>query len=249
LILLFLVLPSLKTFSAETPHIAFEQANKLYEQGSFAEAAVIYEQLIQSGNRSPVLFYNLGNAWFKAGQYGRAVAAYRQAEKMTPRDPNVLFNLQFVRKKVTGSDAATANMWRRTLSRLTLNEWTVLAVSVYWLWFVLLALREIRPALKRSLRGYTATAGVAVLLLTACLTAAAYQKSRVTEAVVAVPEAVVRHGPLDESHVKFQLRDGSEVVVLDEKELLIGDKKQSWLQVQDRVRGNGWLKRDQVIVL
>src|SRR5262245_10878323 len=92
---LLLGLTGSMAFSAESPAAAFEQANRLYEQGKFAEAAAAYEQLIHSGHRSAALFYNLGNAWFKAGQQGRAIAAYRQAEKWNPRDPNLNFNLQF----------------------------------------------------------------------------------------------------------------------------------------------------------
>jgi Tetratricopeptide repeat len=244
-----LLLTGLPAVSAENPAAAFEQANKLYEQGKFIEAAAAYEQLIHSGHGSAAVFYNLGNAWFKTGRQGRAIAAYRQAEKWNPRDPNLQFNLQFVRRKVSGGETASTTLWHRALAHLTLNEWAILAVSSYWLWFLLLGLREWRPRLRRSLRGYTATAGLTAVLLTACLTAAAYEQSRLTEAVVVVPEAVVRHGPLEESQVKFQLRDGSEIIVLDEKELLDGDKRQSWLQVQDGARGTGWVKRDQVIVL
>src|SRR5206468_4104202 len=75
---------------------AFDAANKLYEQGNYPAAAAAYEQLIQSGQRSETLYFNLGDAWFKAGQLGRAIAAWRQAEFLSPRDPALRFNLQFI---------------------------------------------------------------------------------------------------------------------------------------------------------
>src|SRR5438046_2829373 len=81
---------------------AFDAANKLYEQGKFAEAASGYESLVQSNSASPALHFNLGNALFKSGQIGRALLAYRQAEQMTPRDPDVRANLQFARKQAQG---------------------------------------------------------------------------------------------------------------------------------------------------
>ena len=59
---------------------AFDQANRLYEQGKYAEAASAYENLLHADSNSPALYFNLGNARFKAGQSGRAIAAYRQAE-------------------------------------------------------------------------------------------------------------------------------------------------------------------------
>ena len=226
---------------------AFDQANKLYEQAKYAEAAAAYQDLLRTEPASPALYFNLGNAWFKAGQNGRAIAAFRGAEKLAPRDPNLRFNLNFVRRKVSGSDSAPAETWPHRLEALTLNEWTLLAGGAAWLWFILLALREWRPALRRVLSGYTATAGVAAAALAACLAAVVYDQSNSTEAVVIATNAVVRNGPLEESAVAYQLRDGSEVAVLDQ--LPVGDKKQSWVQVRDPARRVGWVQRDQVLLL
>lgn len=230
---------------ASSPLAAFDQANRLYEKGQFTNAAAAYQQLIDAGHGSVTLWFNLGNAWFKAGQPGRAIAAWRQAEKLAPRDPYVRFNLQFARKQVTGSDAPNRPLWQRFLGALTLDEWTLLACAGWWLWFGLLAAREARPALRPTLRGWTTTAGVAALALAVCLGAALRQQAAARTAVVVVPSAVVRHGPLDESQVAYQLRDGSEVTVLDEKAV---SDREVWLQVRDEAGRRGWLKRDQVLL-
>ena len=110
----------------------FDSANRLYEQGKFPEAASAYEGLIRSGPVSPALYFNLGNAWFKSGQTGRAIAAYRRAERIAPRDPDLRANLQFVRNQVQGP-TLLPDRWERGLSRLTVNEWTVLAAVALWL--------------------------------------------------------------------------------------------------------------------
>src|SRR5437867_7181972 len=47
---------------------AFDQANRLYEQGKFAEAAASYGNILQSGQASAALYCNLGNALFNSGQ-------------------------------------------------------------------------------------------------------------------------------------------------------------------------------------
>jgi tetratricopeptide (TPR) repeat protein len=220
---------------------AFEQANKLYEQGKYEEAAGAYQALLRQGALSPVVYFNLGNAWFKAGQTGRAIAAYRQAERLAPRDPNVRFNLQFARKKVTGSDVRVGGDW---LKNLTLNEWTWIAVAAYWILFLLLAIRELRPTWRASLRSASILAGLAFLVAGSLLVAA--YRAPTTSAVVVTPNAVVRYGPLDESQVFYQLRDGSELTVLDEKRTA---ENQTWLQVRDPSRRVGWLKQQEVIVL
>ncbi len=65
-------------------------------------------------------------------------------------------------------------------------------------------------------------------------------------AVVVVPNVVVRYGPLDSSQVFYQLRDGSEVKVLDEKRTA---PDQAWLQVQDSSGRLGWLKKQEIVLL
>lgn len=238
--LLVLLLSAITACAADFS-ASFEQANKLYEQGKYDEAAAAYQALLQRGAVSPVVYFNLGNAWFKSGQTGRAIAAYRQAEHLAPRDPNVRFNLQFARKKVTGTDVRAGVDWLRNL---TLNEWTWIAIAAYWIFFVLLVLRELRPAWRASLRGASVLAAVA-FLLSAGLLLAAY-RAPTTSAVVVSPNAVVRYGPLDESQVFYQLRDGSELTVLDRKRT---GENQTWLQVRDSSRRIGWLKQQEVIVL
>lgn len=227
----------------------FEAANKLYEQGQFAEAAASYERLIPNHPFSDTLYFNLGNAWFKAGKAGRAIAAYRRAEQVSPRDPSIRFNLQFARKKVAGGEAPVASVWERALLALTLNEWSVLVAGALWVWFSLLALREGRPALRQTLSGYTATAGVLFLLLAICLGNAAQLRLKTRSAVISVPEAIVRSGPLDEAKVLHQFRDGVEVTVLDDKTLAGPNGQQSWLQVRTAIGQSGWLKSDQAILI
>ena len=246
---LFLATMPLAT-SANDLSSSFDAANRLYEQGKFAEAAATYEKLAQSDPGSTTLYFNLGNAWFKAGQPGRAIAAWRQAERIEPRDPSLRFNLAFARKKVTGSETPVGSIWDRALKALTVNEWTGLASAALSIWFILLALREWRTAWRAALSGYTATLGVAAVLLIACVAAAANQQFGVTAAVVTVPEAIIRIGPLEEAQpTKFQFRDGIELTVLDQKEIMTGNQKQLWLYVRDATDRAGWLKSDQVVLI
>jgi len=218
---------------------AFDVANKLYEEGKFAEAAAAYETMAKGGQASAALYFNLGNAFFKSGQIGRAIAAYRQAEQLTPRDPDLRANLQFARNQ-TPSPTLLPTRWQRWLGRLTLNEWTLLAAGAVWLWLLLLAVLQWRPALRPTLRTYVLTLAVLAGLLVACTAAALRETRFVRTAIVITGEAVVRYGPLAESPTAFTVHDGAELRVLDQKD--------EWLQVSTDPRRVGWLRRDQVMV-
>jgi tetratricopeptide (TPR) repeat protein len=219
--------------------LAFDAANKLYAQGKFTEAAGAYEKLAQSGTASPAIYFNLGNAFFKSSQVGRAIAAYRQAERMTPRDPDAHANLQFARNQVQGP-TLRPNRWESLLGTLSLNEWTGLSAVALWLTFGLLTVRELRPALARSLRSWSLLAGLSTALLVACLVLAWTGQTLHKTAIVTAKEATVRNAPFDESPSAFTAHDGAELRVLDSKD--------DWLQVTDGTRRVGWLKRNAVLV-
>jgi len=238
LLMLLLAIVTGASARAATVSSAFDDANKLYEQGRFADAAAAYEKILQTGQTSAAVYFNLGNAWFKSGQLGRAILNYRLAEQLAPRDPDIRANLHFARNNVSGGATRPADRWRRWTGRLTLNEWTALATGALWVWFVLLALGHLRPALRKSLRGYTATAGAATGLLAVGLALAGYDRLVVRRAIVVTRESVVRYGPLEESQSSYTARDGAE--------LTVGDQKNGWIEVTDAAGRKGWLRRDQV---
>ncbi|MEK7706589.1 MAG: SH3 domain-containing protein [Verrucomicrobiota bacterium] len=218
----------------------FEAANKLYEQGKFAEAAAAYETIQQSGVASPALYFNLGNALFKSARIGRALVAYRQAEQLAPRDPDVRANLQFARNQVQGPTRHAGRV-ERWLATLSLNEWTALAAGALWLTFISLAAIQLQPKLAQSLRTLTGAAAIATVIFGACLGLALATQNGAKSAVITAREVTVHNGPFDESPNAFTAHDGAELRVLD--------RKDDWLQVTDDNRRTGWLKRGEVTLL
>lgn len=224
-----------KATSAESD---FDAANKLYEQGKFTEAVGAYEKLIQSGSGSAALYFNLGDACFKAGQVGRALVAYRQAAQLSPRDQDLRANLQFARNQVSGPTLRISR-WQNWLGTLSLNEWTWLTVTAFWLLFLLLAAMQWRPQWRRALRGYVMTAGLLLVIFGSGL-GVALAEHQDKLAVVITRDVAVRNGPFEESPSTFTAQDGAEFQILDQK----GD----WYQVGDGAGRIGWLKRESVAV-
>jgi tetratricopeptide (TPR) repeat protein len=240
---LIIVLTTLTAFHAraEAPADAFLQANRLFEEGKYAPSAAAYEKIIQRGAVSPELYFNFGNACLKAGQFGRAICAYRRAEALAPRDPDIRANLQIARNdSAAGAPALPGSPWTRWVSRMTLNEWTVAESAALALLFLTLAVREMRPSLKKGGAGLAILGSVCVGL-GICLTIAAMERLSEKFAVVVVPEAVVRRGPLPEAQSAFTVHDGAELRVVGTD----GD----WLQVSDAANHSGWLAQKEVATL
>jgi len=227
------------SLAATDPSSAFEAANKLFYAGKFPEAVAAYENILYSGQKSAALYFNLGNAYFKNGQIGKAISVYREAERLTPRDPDIRANIQFARNQIQGPTLAPSRA-QHVLGKLTLNEWTLLAATAVWLCFVILALREWRPNLKRPLRLYLSASALATVLLFACLSIS-WVENRSTRTAIALGRDVpVRRGPLEDAIAAFTVHDGAELRVLDQNN--------EWLQVSTDPTRIGWLRRDQVLL-
>jgi len=216
----------------------FDAANKLYEEGKYAQAITAYQRIADAGLGAGPLYFNLGNACFKSGELGRAIAAYRQAERLTPRDPDLQANLQFVRNQVQGP-TAPPRRWKRWLDTLTLNEWTLVTSAALWLWMLPLTSVQIRPAWRPALRPWILAGGYATAISATCLELA-WSASVQRTAVLTVNQAAVHNGPLDESPTAFAVHDGAELEVLDQKD--------DWYQVTLGDRRVGWIRRNQVLV-
>jgi tetratricopeptide (TPR) repeat protein len=222
--------------AAEHPVSEFDRANKLYEQGRFAEALGVYSQIAERVP-APAVWFNLGNAAYKAGHIGEAIRAYRIAEQINPRDTALRANLQFARTKVYANEREHVPWWKIAVRLATINEWAVVSAVLFWVFFFILMAGEL--AGKR----YPGIAGGCLglwLLVTAGLVLA-LQDRLTPQAVVVASEATVRRGPLEESHAAFQLRDGAELLVLSAKE--------QWIHVRDVEGRPGWVRRDALALL
>lgn len=229
---LLTLLVTLPVRGASDDSAAFEQANKLYEEGHYHEAIEGY-QLLLTNHPSVTVHFNLGNAYFKSGQIGNAIAEYRQAEFLSPRDPDVLANLRFARQHVEGP-TYKAGWFERKTRVLAPREWTALATSAVWVLFALLIVRQLRPKWRSALGSWTLAAGALAAVLLACGIWISRNSVRSSLAVVTQREAIVRLGPFEESQSALTLKNGAEVRVLDEKD--------GWLQVTTDGKQIGWVQ-------
>jgi tetratricopeptide (TPR) repeat protein len=215
----------------------FDAANRLYEKGDYSGAAAAYQRLAAGGKASAALLFNLGNAYFKSGQVGKAIMTYRHAETLAPRDPDIRANLRFARGSVPG------NNWRpsaidRLLDLLTLNELGAIVAISFWVWFGALAAGQLRPGWKPGLRTWVVLSGIIGILSAAWLAQGIIEHATTRTAVVITPNSAVRFGPLEESQVSFNVRDGNELRVLGHKD--------AWLQVVDASNRTGWILTNDV---
>ncbi len=72
---------------------SIQSINKLLEEKKYAEAVILLEKKVFSGEQNETIFYNLGNSYFELKQYGKAIWAYEGALKFSPLNEDVISKL------------------------------------------------------------------------------------------------------------------------------------------------------------
>jgi tetratricopeptide (TPR) repeat protein len=124
-----------------------ERAAQFFSENSFEEAAVIYEDLINSEGPSSDLYYNLANCYHRMGNLAKARLFYERALILDPKDPSIENNLEMLNLQLEiGQEVLFTSLLDKILFEVsglfsagkwaflfTLFSWSVLLLSLVWL--------------------------------------------------------------------------------------------------------------------
>jgi tetratricopeptide (TPR) repeat protein len=121
--------------------VMYEEANKLYHNKQYDEAANLYMQIINDGYCSCSVYYNAGNSYYKSKHLGMAVWCFQKALQYEPGNALIKENLQLTNSKLSASFKKTREWigikWIRNILEFhTLNKWCFGA----WLFFTIAVL-------------------------------------------------------------------------------------------------------------
>jgi tetratricopeptide (TPR) repeat protein len=231
-VVLFGVALSLANANATPTDVPFEKANSEYAAGNFKEAISDYTSVVQSGEWSANLFYNLGNAYYRTGDYGRAILNYERALRIDRQHPEAQANLRIARDETRGLEL-TLSFFERYLGAGDIGAFTIAAAVLFWLAVILLAIRP---------RGSFLASAIVSFVLSGCCAFAIYSLANGTRgqaAAVIIRENVeARVATADTAGSVLALPPGSEVLLLQPR----GDWTYAALPNGQR----GWIPTDAV---
>ena len=181
----------------------FAQAQAAYDSGRYAEASMLYEEMIRDGISNFEVEYNLANAVFKNGDLPQAVLYYRKAWYQAPRDPDIRANMRFA-LNAAGAAEPKATAFGKVFNLFSKTAWLRVAIGSYVFLTVLLLLGMLIRAAKRTLKK------ASLLPATVILIAAGgwwhwHQLQTNPEWVVVKSGATALFGPVDGSTAHYNL--------------------------------------------
>ncbi|NAS12486.1 tetratricopeptide repeat protein [Poritiphilus flavus] len=222
----------------------FNRATSAYNEGDYEKAIERYMEILDKGQHSAALYYNLGNSYYKLNQIAPSIYYYEKALLLQPNDPEIKTNLSYARNMTLDAiealpETSLSRIYNSITGLFTFDEWSYVGVG-FMLLFVLAYLAFYYLRYSSHKRIAFVTSMISLILVVVCLVFAFMQyRNFETDqpAIVFAEESVVKSEPNQRSSQVFVLHEGTKVNVLDQLEdyrkIQLVDGKTGWIQAED----------------
>jgi tetratricopeptide (TPR) repeat protein len=241
---LYILIFLLGTVSIAQNETLFDQGNTLYNEGNYTEAIEKYQAILDGGNHSAELYFNLGNAYYKLNNIAPSIYYYEKALQLAPNDKDILNNITFARNMTIDvvdniPEIGFSKFVKTFTNMLSFDTWAKISVGLVIL-FVILFLSYYFSYTSFKKRLAFVSSLVAVVLACSALSLA-FHKYNLDKndkpAIVFAKESQIKSEPNLRSTEAFKLHEGTKVQILDTvnnwKKIKLADGKTGWIVSDD----------------
>ena len=222
----------------------WEAGNKAYIDGDYNKAIAEYNAILDGGEYSMKLYYNLANAYFKVGSIGKAILYYNKALRIAPSQEDIRHNLAIAeaqtKDRIVAIPEFFINRWLRTLrNTMSCGTWSLLSLLFFGvlLSFTLLFLLASRIRWRKV--GFYGALSSLVMFVAVTLFAISSRNDILQheEAIVMGSAVSIKSSPDRSATDLFVLHEGTKVRIIAEvdewREIVIADGKKGWVEVKN----------------
>ena len=238
---LFLILGAVYVQAQESSVEIFAQANAAYNEANYGKAVELYMHILDKGQHSAALYYNLGNAYYRLNQVAESIYFFEKAKQLAPENQDIKINSAFAQNMTIDAieplpQSQLALLQSKIFSLLTLDNWSKLTLGLLWL-FALLFLGYLftqSTAVKRNLF-FLSTAFLILFIGAFGITFSKDSKSKQTQYAILFSKKIDTWSePNQQGDLLFMLHEGTKVQVLD--------SLAEWQKIRISNGSEGWLR-------
>ncbi|GAB2761721.1 tetratricopeptide repeat protein [Salinimicrobium soli] len=226
----------------------FDKANAAYAAENYERAIDLYDQILENGETSVALHYNLGNAHYKLNHIAPSIYHFEKALQMEPGDEDVKNNLEFARNMAIDalddpSEVGFGGIFNQSTSALSPSEWGWAAIFCMMLFvvFFLVYYFSRRTIIKRIL--FISGMFFLVLAITSGVIGALKLnlQDESSFAIIFSEEVMVKSEPNVRSAEVLTLHEGAKVKVTEDF--------QGWYEIELPNGTQGWVNSKELKLL
>lgn len=222
----------------------FDQATASYNEGEYTKAADNYLKILEGGEHSAELYFNLGNTYYKLNNIAPSIYYYEKALLLKPNDQDIKNNLAYAQNMTLDAieplpQTTISKIYKQLTSKLTFDQWAYVAI-VFMMLFVCcyIGFYYFKFSTEKRIAFISSFIFLLFSLIAVILAYVQYSKFKSDQpAIVFAEEVGIKSEPNNRSQAIFTLHAGSKVHVLEQlndwKKIQINDGKTGWLLADD----------------
>lgn len=236
--LLYIFLFISHVFWAQTP---FEKGNDFYQNGNYKAAINQYESILNSGQESAEVYFNLGNCYYKLNKVAPAVYNFEKALLLSPNDTEIENNLAFAKKMTIDEIQEVPKVgFSKIISNFTSSfhydtwAWIAIVLAALFLVSFIIYYYSYATIVKRI---FFSGMVVFLLLIIVSIFSGFYEQNRIENerpAIVFADTVSVKSEPNPASQKAFTLHAGTKVIILEDLDnfhkIQLVDLKEGWIE-------------------
>ena len=226
--------------------VIFQQANTLYNEGKYQEAINLYQSILDKGEHSAELYFNLGNAHYKLNNIAPSIYNYEKALQLKPNDKDIINNLAYAKNMTIDVIEAVpeigfSKLVKSIITIFPTDVWAIISITSMFAFALFFLLYYFSYATnKKRFMFLSSLITVIVAVVTLFF---AFQKNAIDvkskPAIVFAKEVRLKTEPNLRSEDAFELHEGAKVNILETFEA-------EWVKVKIANGKTAWITRDNI---
>jgi tetratricopeptide (TPR) repeat protein len=226
----------------------FDQATDAYNAGDYEKAIGFYTDILNNGEHSTAVYYNLGNSNYKLNKIAESIYYYEKALLLSPNDEEVKTNLSYAQNMTldaidTLPETGLSKLYKSITGKLSFDQWAYLSIGALLLFVLLYILFYYSTT--SSLKRWTFISSLLALFI--CIMAIVFAYIQQTDfnnkqpAIIFANESSIKSEPNANSEQVFVIHAGTKVNVLDELD--------QWNKIKLTDGKTGWIPKNELKML
>ena len=244
LIIFFVIIFASHGFGQDNNQV-FENANTAYNAGQFEKAVLLYKEILENGEHSAALYYNLANCFYRLNNVAEGIFYYEKAKQLNPLDEDINVNSAFAQNMAIDAvevlpKSQITRLQETVVGFFSLGGWAIFAVILAWLLAISCGLYFSNkiPLVKRTFFVITILSGLLLISALSIAVIKSTNEADTTYGILFNEKIEVWAEPNSRAEVLFLLHEGTKVQMLDEL--------QEWQKISIANGSVGWIKDGKV---